>query len=139
MNIRGYSKAIAPAAMLVALGTLGAGCGGTHQATEKRTVSPTASPPPTASPSPAGNKVGDTVTVTYRDMKYDVTLMKVVEPAQPASEYGSAQAGHHLAGVQFRITAASVVDENSNLNATVIIQHDARDVGKLPAFPAAAK
>jgi N-acyl homoserine lactone hydrolase len=25
------------------------------------------------------------------------------------------------------------------LNATVIIQHDARDVGKLPAFPAAAK
>jgi glyoxylase-like metal-dependent hydrolase (beta-lactamase superfamily II) len=26
-----------------------------------------------------------------------------------------------------------------NLKATVIIQHDARDVGKLPAFPAAAK
>lgn len=26
-----------------------------------------------------------------------------------------------------------------NLNATVIIQHDARDIGKLPAFPAAAK
>ena len=27
----------------------------------------------------------------------------------------------------------------ANLNATVIIQHDARDVGKLPAFPAGAK
>jgi N-acyl homoserine lactone hydrolase len=27
----------------------------------------------------------------------------------------------------------------ANLNATVIIQHDARDVEKLPAFPAAAK
>jgi len=27
----------------------------------------------------------------------------------------------------------------TNVNATVIIQHDARDVGKLPAFPAAAK
>ena len=26
-----------------------------------------------------------------------------------------------------------------NLNATVIIQHDARDIGKLPPFPAAAK
>jgi hypothetical protein len=26
-----------------------------------------------------------------------------------------------------------------NLNATVIIQHDMRDIGKLPAFPAAAK
>jgi hypothetical protein len=27
----------------------------------------------------------------------------------------------------------------ANLKATVILQHDARDVGKLPAFPAAAK
>ena len=27
----------------------------------------------------------------------------------------------------------------ANFNATVIIQHDARDIGKLPAFPAAAK
>jgi hypothetical protein len=27
----------------------------------------------------------------------------------------------------------------TNLNATVIIQHDARDIGKLPAFPASAK
>ena len=26
-----------------------------------------------------------------------------------------------------------------NLNATVIIQHDPRDIDKLPAFPAAAK
>jgi hypothetical protein len=27
----------------------------------------------------------------------------------------------------------------SNLNAKIIIQHDARDVEKLPVFPAAAK
>jgi len=27
----------------------------------------------------------------------------------------------------------------SNLKATVVIQHDARDVGKLPVFPASAK
>ena len=26
-----------------------------------------------------------------------------------------------------------------NLHATVVIQHDTRDIGKLPAFPAAAK
>ena len=26
-----------------------------------------------------------------------------------------------------------------NLKATLIIQHDPRDIGKLPAFPAAAK
>ena len=27
----------------------------------------------------------------------------------------------------------------ANLKATVVIQHDARDIGKLPAFPDAAK
>jgi N-acyl homoserine lactone hydrolase len=27
----------------------------------------------------------------------------------------------------------------ANLKATVVIQHDARDVGKLPTFPGAAK
>jgi glyoxylase-like metal-dependent hydrolase (beta-lactamase superfamily II) len=27
----------------------------------------------------------------------------------------------------------------ANFKATLIIQHDARDIGKLPAFPAAAK
>ena len=27
----------------------------------------------------------------------------------------------------------------TNLHATVIIQHDARDIDKLPAFPASAK
>jgi len=27
----------------------------------------------------------------------------------------------------------------ANLKATVIIQHDLRDIGKLPTFPAAAK
>jgi hypothetical protein len=33
---------------------------------------------------------------------------------------------------RFKKTAAQ-------LKATVIIQHDARDIGKLPAFPAAAR
>jgi len=27
----------------------------------------------------------------------------------------------------------------ANLKATVVIQHDMRDIGKLPAFPAAAR
>ena len=27
----------------------------------------------------------------------------------------------------------------ANLKGTVVIQHDMRDIGKLPAFPAAAK
>ena len=34
---------------------------------------------------------------------------------------------------------ARVKTLEKNLNATVVIQHDMRDIGKLPAFPAAAK
>jgi glyoxylase-like metal-dependent hydrolase (beta-lactamase superfamily II) len=32
-----------------------------------------------------------------------------------------------------------IKDIEKNLKATVIIQHDPRDIGKLPAFPAAAR
>jgi len=37
-------------------------------------------------------------------------------------------------------TVASIMKQiAANLKATVVIQHDMRDIGKLPAFPAAAK
>ena len=37
------------------------------------------------------------------------------------------------------LTALRVKQIAANLKATVIIQHNPRDIGKLPAFPAAAK
>ena len=49
--------------------------------------------------------------------------------------------GVHLPGV--RLDIAPSIERfrklAANLKATVIIQHDARDIGKLPAFPAAAR
>jgi glyoxylase-like metal-dependent hydrolase (beta-lactamase superfamily II) len=48
----------------------------------------------------------------------------------PGFNYDRAQT---LASIQ------RIKEIEKNLKATVIIQHDPRDIGKLPAFPAAAK
>jgi hypothetical protein len=64
-------------------------------------------------------QVGDKFTVTAGEAKYDVTLLRVDQPAQPADDYSSAQPGHHLAAAQFRVTAITSTDENANNNATV--------------------
>lgn len=64
--------------------------------------------------------MGDTLAVTHGHSKYDVTLVSVVEPARPLSEYLGPPAGHHLAAAQFRITAVTEVNENSTLSASAI-------------------
>lgn len=51
-------------------------------------------------------------------------------PGVPGFNYDRAQT---LASIQ------RIKEIEKNLNATFIIQHDPRDIGKLPAFPAAAK
>lgn len=109
---------VALTVLTAALTALVTGCGSPHQATEQNTVAPA------QSPSPAGHKVGDTVTVSHGDKKYDVTLVSVAEPARAASEYLAPTAGHHFAAAEFRVTAVTEVDENSNTNATVIGSND---------------
>ena len=51
-------------------------------------------------------------------------------PGVPGFNYDRAQT---LASID------RIKDIEKNLKATVIIQHDPRDIGKLPAFPQAAK
>lgn len=80
----------------------------------------TASPPAEAK----AGQVGDKFTVTGHDSKYDVTLLSVQQPAQPESEFLGPKAGHHLAAAQFRVTAVTATDENSNLNATATGSND---------------
>lgn len=113
--MRGLSKAVTLTALLGSLAGLTSACGSApHQATEQNTVTPT------ASPSPSEHKVGDTVTVSQGDMRYNVTLMSVADPARPASEYSTPPAGHRFVAAQFRVTAHSAVDENSNNSASLI-------------------
>lgn len=107
-----YSKAVTLTVLLGSLAGITAGCGSPHQATEQNTVAPTGSP--------SGHKVGDTVTVSAGDTRYDVTLMSVADPARPASEYSEPSAGHRLVAAQFRVTAHTAVDENSNSSASLV-------------------
>jgi hypothetical protein len=106
---------------MAALAALAAGCGTT---TVTQSPEPAHSPGTTpASPSPPtgsqAGQVGDKFTVTSGQAKYDVTLLNVDQQARPESDYLTAQSGHHLAAAQFRVTAVTSTDENSNLSATV--------------------
>lgn len=99
-----------------------AGCGTSTVTKTPTTPTPAQSTSGAPSPSPSERQqqaqVGDQFTVTAEDgTKYQVTLLKVVQNAQPASEFDAADAGHHLAAAQFRITATTTVDENANNNA----------------------
>jgi hypothetical protein len=109
-------------ALAGAMVALAAGCGSSAP-----TSAAPAQSPGTTSPSPPGSQagqVGDKFTVTGGDMKYYVTLAGVDQQAQPASEYASADPGHHLAAAQFRVAAITKTDENSNLSATVTGSND---------------
>lgn len=113
--MEGFSKVVTLTVLIGSLAGFTAACGSSpHQATEQNTVAPT------ASPSPSEHKVGDTVTVSHGDTRYDVTLMSVADPASPASEYSTPPSGHHFAAAQFRVTAHTAVDENANNNASLI-------------------
>lgn len=111
-----FSKAVALAVLTGSLAGLCAGCGSPRQATEQNTVAPAASPPE--------HRVGDTVTVSEGGRRYNVTLVSVVDPARTASEYASPAAGHRLVAAQFRVTAQTAVDENSNASATMVGSDD---------------
>lgn len=113
-------KAITAAAALTAI--VGVGCGtGTVTPAAPMTPAPGQSPS-TASPSPTRQQqahVGDQFTVALPDgTKYEVTLLRVDQEAQPASEFDTATPGHHLAAAQFRVSASTSVDENANNNAS---------------------
>jgi len=78
-------------------------------ASRPATSAPSASGP--ASSAPAGEGVGDTQTVNGLSdgETLAVTLTKVADPATPADEFSTPQAGDRLVGTQFRIANAGSV------------------------------
>lgn len=112
------AKVIAAAALTA----LAAGCGTTVTPAAKMTPtaqSTSGAPPPSPPAQQQQARAGDRFTITIADgTKYDVTLQKVVQEALPASEFDAPEGGRHLAAAQFRVTAATNVDENANNNAT---------------------
>ncbi|WP_033218755.1 DUF4352 domain-containing protein [Kitasatospora phosalacinea] len=69
--------------------------------------SPAAAPESGAAKAPAVAKVGDTIALTGLEKKdtADVTLVKVVDPAESANEYLQPAEGKRYVSVQFRIKA----------------------------------
>lgn len=111
-------------AALAALGALAAGCGSSGTTSPAPTHSPGTE---ATSPAPSGQsqgQVGDKFTVTTGNTKYDVTLLSVDQQAAPDSQYSAAKAGYHLAATEFRVTAVTSTDENSNTNAVVTGSND---------------
>lgn len=106
--------------LLASLAVLGAGCATTATQSPESAQSPgTTSAPASPSPHSSAGQVGDKFTVANGDTKYEVTLLSVDQQARAESDYLGAEAGHHLAAAQFRVTATTSTDENANNNATV--------------------
>ncbi|HSA53600.1 MAG TPA: DUF4352 domain-containing protein [Yinghuangia sp.] len=69
-----------------------------------------ASDSPTARTPGASANVGDKIALTGRDgQKFDVTLVLVVDPAQPRDTYSTPDPGNRLVALQWRVTNTGTV------------------------------
>ncbi len=79
----------------------------TPATTRTATVPSSAQPPPsTAAPTsatPAKAGLGDAIDLEYEGTTVQVTVVKIVEPDAPSSEFETPKAGTHYASVQFRL------------------------------------
>ncbi len=107
--------------------------GGTHVA--KNTAPPPAAPAaqastfptdtPASTPDDLSGPLGSTFTVSTQDnsgndVSYDVTAVKVLDPARGADEYTTPDTGKRFAGVEFTITGDSgYSSDDANINAVI--------------------
>ena len=93
------------------------------QAAPAQEVPTTPSETPTPTPTQASDTgpVGTTFTVTGSDgTSYDITLVKVLDPAQGANEFSTPEQGKRFVGAKFTVkTTAGTVSENANNNAAI--------------------
>lgn len=99
-----------------------AGCGLASQSSSAAPASSHSPVATTPAPSPSTAAVGATYTITDPSdgIKYDVRLMKVISPAEPASEFFAADPGKHLVGVVFSVTGdTGTSHDDANLTAAL--------------------
>jgi hypothetical protein len=65
---------------------------------------------------------GGTITLKGQDKIVDVTLVKVIDPAQGASEFATPDSGKRFVGAEFQIknTGTGTFDDDANNDASVI-------------------
>jgi hypothetical protein len=103
---------LATAITAVAIGALSlTGCNGDATVNDKPKAKASAgadtsqgAAPAETSATPDLAKVGDTIGLTgFEDGKLDVTVVKVVDPAQPGDEFTEPQSGNRFVGIQFQL------------------------------------
>ena len=82
--------------------------------------------PPSSSPSPSDSttgSVGDTFTLTDSTdgWSYTVTLVKVLDPAEPDNSFDAADSGKRLVGAEFKLTGVTGTDQD-DANSDAAIQ-----------------
>lgn len=121
------SKIMAAAGAMAILGLVIAGCGTSTVTQASKSQPSQAQTPQTTAPSETPSTandtgvVGDTFTVTSGDgTSYNITLIKVLDPAQGTNEFTTPDAGKRFVGAEFKITASSgKMDENANNNTVI--------------------
>ena len=126
------AKMTAIAALALAL----AACGSPSHVTGRSTQAPSSSapPPPAPSSSPSSSTdnltgpLGTTFTDTQTDSSgnadsYDVTAVKVLDPATGADQYTTPDIGKRFIGVEFKITGDSGYSSD-DANSDAVLQGD---------------
>lgn len=126
---------------VIGLAGLGlAACGTTVSKVTPPSSSPASQPftPDTSDPAAAAasesptddttGAVGDTFKVTDADGNvYDVTLIKIVDPAKGADEFNTADNGKHFVGAIFSITGESGHSSDDANSDAVVVGSDGQD------------
>lgn len=125
-------KMVAAATLILALSA----CGSPSHATGRSTQAPASSapPPPVPSSSPSSSTdsltgpLGTTFTDTQTDSSgnadsYDVTAVKVLDPATGVDQYTTPDIGKRFIGVEFKITGDSGYSSD-DANSDAVLQGD---------------
>jgi hypothetical protein len=120
------NKAIAIPAVALTAGLSLAACGTTSAtpvASSPSSSAPAAAhsakPAATKTPAPSTGKVGDTFHASDSSSDINVTLVKIIDPAQGADQYTTPDAHKHFVGAVFTIKANAAYSDDANNAATI--------------------
>jgi hypothetical protein len=87
---------------------------------------PSAPAPSSAPAAPTVAKVGDTIALTgFEGEKFDATVVKLVDPAEPSSEFSKPKSGYRFVAVQWRITnTGSTLSDSSPTGGSMLVDAD---------------
>lgn len=111
--------AIAAGIGLAACGTTSATPVASSSSSSAPVAAHSAKPVATKAPAPSTGKVGDTFHASDSSSDINITLDKIVNPAQGADEFTTPDAHKHFVGAVFTIKANAAYSDDANSDATI--------------------